>query len=113
MGNPVSVGLYLTGGADYTSQPFLFRTGNDHAVLPLDLNRHLDTALALITLLSLRLFSLFSTAAFEVSEAIEEAAPQGNSQNKSDNDSFYVHCTPPVISVATDVSSFDKAVCRS
>ena len=59
------------------------------------------------------MFRMPRTAAFGLDRAIVEAAAQGDCQYKSDDDCFFVHCAPPVSSVATADSSFTSAVCRS
>ena len=132
MGNPVGIGLHLAGGADDTGQPLFFCRSNNHAVLLLHLGGHLDAACLAMLVMSFMAFLLSSLSSswppafsslwpasffsacsppplLSLGGTIEKAATQGNGQDKSDNDCFFVHCTPPVSSVATADSSFTKA----
>src|SRR6185369_1134018 len=129
MGNAVGIGFNLAGCTDDTGQTLLFSRGNSHAVLLLHLCGHLDLAffavyvvaflLLLVFIMFTRLFILvagfflfgmFRATAFALGSAIVNAAAQGDCQDKSDDDSFLVHCTPPLSSVATADSSLTRAV---
>jgi len=138
VGDPVGVGFNLAGGADGARQPLLFGRSDNHAVLLLHLGGHLYHArfvmfvmpfvalfLALVFLAFLMagglfrpvagflVFRMFRLAAFVLASAIVEAATQGYGQDKSDDDCSFIHCTPPLSSVATADSSFTSAVWRS
>src|SRR6185369_7319834 len=132
MGDPVGIGLHLASGTDDPCQSLFFCRSDNHAVLLLYLGGHLDIArlpVFVVTFMTFLLFFIFiMTAGFfflvpgllmfsmlaattlEMGEAIDKTAPQSQCQDNSYYDCLFAHCTPPLRSDATAVSSFTRAV---